>query len=189
MAFVTTTFLKRAATASAAVLTLLIGASCTARRYDYSDCDYVDRRCRTICDYWCDGWGCYPVCYDDCWDDCRIDDRHERRPVSETADPPPATDAGATPATPPPAPAPAPGSSSGGTGGSGVLCTSCTSSADCESGALCIFRGGAGGADGGSSQSGFCGHACAASTDCPDGFLCSQIGSTRQCLPTTGTCR
>jgi hypothetical protein len=157
-------FAKVAFTAALA-LGAVGAASCTVRSASYDDCDYVVRRCNTVCDYWCDGWGCYPACYDRCWNECYI--RPPAPEPSPTAPPPPP---GEPPAPPPP-------------GGSAVLCSPCTSNDECGGGALCIVRGGE---DAG--QPGFCGHPCQASTDCPEGFACAEIGQSRQCLPTGDRC-
>lgn len=173
----------RAVTLVVASAGVLLAASCATEGSsyrDYRDCDQVLRRCRTVCDYWCDAWGCYPMCYDQCWDDCYV---HPDPPPSTTV--PPVGDASP--------PASADGGVSPDAGGSGAICTACTSNADCSSGALCIVRGGArpdASAPDGSAPSGtgFCGQACAATTDCPEGFACSQLGSVRQCIPASGTC-
>lgn len=146
----------------------LAGASCTTRT-EYIDCDYVIRRCRTVCDSWCDYYGCYPVCYDQCWDECGRYPAPPAQPVPP-APPPSASDGGAPPA------------SDGGASGRGVLCSPCGSNADCQTGALCIQRGGA---DAGAS---FCSLACASSADCPDQFTCAQVGGVKQCLPLGGSC-
>lgn len=166
---------------------VLAVASCTYRDHDrYRDCDYVETRCQRVCDYYCDWYSCYPTCWDQCWDECG---QVRRRPVAssssgsvdvpfDASSPPPIADGGA-PSIPDDG------------GGSGVLCTSCSSNADCETGALCILRGGPprDDADGGGPLGrGFCGAACTTSQDCPAGFLCSQMGATRQCLPTGNAC-
>lgn len=189
----------RVAAVGTFVLAFVAVAACDDRygRYGSShrDCDYTYRQCRTYCDYWCDAWGCYPTCYDRCWTECGSDGRRDRDnddydypPVSssgyavDASAPPPIaeSDAGVPELEPSP--------------GTGVLCTSCSANSDCESGALCILRGGpprdAGASDGGAPPGrGFCGHACTTSADCPDGFLCSQLGASRQCLPTAGNCQ
>lgn len=162
-------------------------ASCAYEdRGYYRDCDYVDTRCQQVCDYYCDYYSCYPTCWDQCWDECG---QTRRRPSSSSS--------GAVPVD---ASVPIPVSDGGspvppvdaGSSGTGVLCTSCTSNVDCESGALCILRGGpprdAGVDAGGPLGRGFCGAKCSTSQDCPDGFLCSQLGSSRQCLPTGDAC-
>lgn len=151
------------------------------------DCDYVERQCQQVCDYYCDYYSCYPTCYDQCWDDCGhyprrpsssssssgavITDGGISTPPSDASSPPPVTDAGT---------------------GTGVLCSSCLSNADCEKDALCILRGGpprdAGTDGGGPAGRGFCGAFCSTSDNCPQGFLCSQIGQSRQCLPTGNAC-
>ncbi|MBX3199276.1 MAG: hypothetical protein KF894_14180 [Labilithrix sp.] len=173
--------LRLAATLGAGAVTLLLAASCGDGRTSYRDCDEIVRRCRTVCDYWCDGWGCYPMCFDQCWDDCRrYPDRP--RPGDEPQPVPPPADAG---------PGPVPPVDAGGTSGAGDLCAACTSNDDCASGALCILRGGPRGEgdDGGAPAGrGFCGQACSSSA-CPEGFSCTQLGSSRQCLPISGTCR
>ena len=175
----------RALSSVIAVAGLLVGASCAtegASYRDYSHCDEVVRRCRTVCNYWCDAWGCYPMCYDQCWGDCYV---YPDPPPSTTA--PPAADG----ATPPPPPADGGVSPDAGSG-SGALCNACASNEDCASGALCIVRGGPRPADaedaGAPTRSGFCGQACSAPADCPEGFACSQLGSVRQCIPRSGTC-
>jgi len=176
----------RALSSVIAVAGLLVAASCASEGVsyrDYSHCDEVIRRCRTVCNYWCDAWGCYPLCYNQCWDDCYVYPDPPRSPTT-----PPTGDA-----TPPP---PAPPSDGGGSpdsgSASGALCSSCTSNEDCASGALCIVRGGPRpdeAADAGApAGNGFCGQACSGSADCPGGFACSQLGSVRQCIPRSGTC-
>lgn len=150
----------------------LAGASCHTSTYDYSDCDYVVRHCRTVCTSWCDYYGCYPDCYDQCWDECGYNPAPpaQPKPPTSASDAGPAPDASASDAGAPPS------------GGRGVLCSPCGSNDDCQSGALCIQRGGA---DAGGS---FCGLACNAATDCPDQFTCAQIGSAKQCIPLAGGC-
>jgi hypothetical protein len=157
----------KVALAAALGLGSLLAASCTTRAESYAHCDYVVRRCRTVCDYWCDGWGCYPVCYDQCWNECYIKQPPPAEPAPPADQPPPAEPA------PPPSGPPA----------SGVLCSPCESNDDCGNGALCIVRGGAAAQDGG-----FCGHPCQVSTECPAGFACTEIGASRQCLPTGDRC-
>jgi hypothetical protein len=170
--------LRRALALAATGLTLLVAASCGEPGYHRAvRCDHVHRRCRTVCDYWCDGWGCYPVCWNQCWDECFVDpDRPPsgvaKRPEHDASTAPPAGDAGAG-------------------GGSGVQCSGCWSNDDCESGALCIFRGGPPdepGDGGAPSDTGFCARACASSADCPQGFTCAEIGASKQCLPNNGKC-
>lgn len=155
---------------------IAVVAACHDRDDDFRDCDYVDRRCRTRCDYTCDYYSCYPVCWDDCWNECGYDPAPP--PSSSTSGTVPfdagvsISDGAAPPAT-----------DGGGGGGTGVLCTKCSSTNDCEKGALCILRGG-----GDAGTKGTCGAACQTSNDCPTGFLCSQIGASRQCLPTGNAC-
>ncbi|MBX3212566.1 MAG: hypothetical protein KF850_11080 [Labilithrix sp.] len=173
--------LRLAASLGATALTVALVASCGDGRTStsYRDCDQVVRRCRTVCDYWCDAWGCYPMCWDQCWDDCyRYPDR--QRPGDEPPPAPPPEDAGP----------PVPPVDAGGPSGAGDLCAACTSNDDCASGALCILRGGPSGDDDGGApeERAFCGQACSLS-GCPDGFSCTQLGSSRQCLPTSGACR
>lgn len=175
--------LRHLLTLSGVMLTVAIAASCDDQHgyVDYTDCDRIERRCRTVCDYWCDAWGCYPMCWDQCWDDCY------RYPEPPPGTAPPRGDA----SSPPPA------SSDGGTpvsdGGSSMLCQACVSNDDCG-GALCILRGGARpdaspeDAGGPPAGNGFCGQACSTGSDCPEGFACSSLGSTRQCLPRSGRC-
>ena len=182
--------LRTAARAFSSVVALggiLVAASCASEGSSYrsyADCDEVIRRCRTVCNYWCDAWGCYPMCYDQCWDDCYI---FPKPPPAATT--PPTSDA----SSPPPPPASDAGPSAEAGSGSGGLCNTCTSNEDCSSGALCIVPGGprpdASSADGGApAGSGFCGKGCAVTADCPEGFACSQLGSVRQCIPTSGKC-
>lgn len=175
--------LRHATIFGATALAVLVAVGCHESDYDNGarHCDEVLRRCRTVCDYWCDGWGCYPTCYDQCWDECYV---NPAPPPGVGVAPAPGADA-AAPAAPPDA-----GEVAGGTR---VLCSSCASNADCESGALCIFRGGrpsdASTSDGGApSGKGFCGHACRSASECPQGFTCTQLGSSKQCLPNSGTC-
>jgi hypothetical protein len=169
---------------SATFAVLAVISACDDRDYGrYNDCDYVVRRCRTVCDYWCDRWGCYPTCYDQCWGDCYITPKpppgSTTPPITDAGAPPPVTDGGGRPNT----------------DGGGVLCTSCASNDDCETGALCIFRGGpspdaAAVPDSGAPTSrGFCGHACQAPQDCPEGFTCTNLGGTMQCLANNGVCQ
>lgn len=156
---------RAAVVVSLGAFTALAAASCVAT---YSDCDYVVRRCRTVCDYWCDYWGCYPRCWDQCWYDCYY-----------YASPPP-------PPPPPQSPPPdgsAPPATSTGTAGLGVLCSPCSSNDDCQSGSLCIEPGGEAGA-----QAPFCARSCQASADCPGGFSCTELGTSRQCLPVADGC-
>jgi hypothetical protein len=139
----------------------------------------VVTRCRSVCDYWCDGWGCYPSCYDQCWEECY--------PSSDP--PPPPTVAEPPPSSPPPSSSTdAGGDAAAATPSGNGLCAGCNSNADCESGALCILRGGGAGGGGDAGAKGFCGHACFGPPDCPQGFACTQIGSTKQCLPTSQSC-
>lgn len=172
--------LRRAIALAITGLTVLVAASCGDPGYQRPlRCDHVHRRCRTVCDYWCDRWGCYPMCWDQCWDECFVDpDRPPPgvapRPDRDAAPAPPASDAGAG-------------------GGGGVLCSACASNDDCESGALCILRGGpppdASRDDAGAPWgTGFCSHACRSSSECPQGFTCTEIGAMKQCLPNNGKC-
>jgi hypothetical protein len=174
---------RRVLTLAGVALTVVLAASCEDRAsyIDYADCDRVERRCRTVCDYWCDAWGCYPMCWDQCWDDCyRYPDSPPR-----TGEPPAPVDASAPPST-------SDGGTPSGDGGTGMLCKPCVSNADCA-GALCILRGGPR-ADASATEAGsapanaFCGQSCASESDCPNGFACASLGSTRQCLPRSGTC-
>jgi hypothetical protein len=169
---------RRAVVAAGVGLGLAGAMSCSDPDYRPARyCDYTVQRCRSVCDYWCDYYGCYPMCWDQCWDDCYVQDR-PREPVVVDGSAP-ARDGGA----------PAEGSPVG--QGGGVLCSACTSNADCAPGALCIVRGGPpadSGADAAAGGSGFCGHACTGGPDCPQGFVCTQIGSNRQCLPASGSC-
>lgn len=152
--------------------------SCSDDTHDGASCDYVVRRCRTFCDY---GYGCdyyWGCCYDRCWYDCvgssKPDpvDTQPSTPSNPPSTPPPATDAGASPdASAPPS------------GDFAVLCAPCTSNDQCKGGGLCITRGGE---DAGTS--GFCGYPCNGSGDCPADFTCAQIGESKQCVPTSGTC-
>jgi hypothetical protein len=145
-------------------------------RYDDASCDYVVRRCRTFCDY---GYGCdyyWGCCYDRCWYDCvgsaKPDPAPPANPPPAPSTPPPATDAGPAPdASPPP------------TGDFAVLCAPCTSNDECKGGGLCITRGGEDAGAGG-----FCGHPCGSGADCPADFTCAEIGQSKQCVPTIGTC-
>lgn len=151
---------------------VLAVASCDSS-VSTADCDYVVRRCRTVCDYWCDSWGCYPSCWDQCWYDCYVDPTPPPAPA-----PSPSGDA-STPAPPPPA------TDAGTGGGPGVLCSPCASNDDCKAGALCIQHGGG---DAGAASA-FCGHPCQTSAECPAEFSCSQIGTSKQCLPVSGVCQ
>ncbi len=168
---------------------IVAAASCDDPNDRYRDCDYVDTQCNQVCDYTCDYYSCYPTCWNQCWDECR--DGHRRYPSGSSSSGS-APDIDATVVTPPSDAAAPPVATDAGTGGTGVLCTSCVSNSDCESGALCILRGGPprdAGTDGGAPPGrGFCGAACSTTKDCPDGFLCSQLGSSRQCLPTGNAC-
>jgi hypothetical protein len=145
-------------------------------RYDDASCDYVVRRCRTFCDY---GYGCdyyWGCCYDRCWYDCvgsaKPDPAPPANPAPAPSTPPPATDAGPAPdASPPPS------------GDFAVLCAPCTSNDECKGGGLCITRGGEDAGAGG-----FCGHPCGSGADCPADFTCAEIGQSKQCVPTIGTC-
>jgi hypothetical protein len=134
------------------------------------------RRCRTICDYWCYGggyYGYYSGCSPVCWDSCS---------TSCYPSPAPAQPADAGPPIDAAAPAPT-------NDGSGVLCSPCAKTDDCQSGSVCIFPGGPrddAGTDAGAR--GFCGQTCTTNPDCPGGFVCAQLGSVRQCLPTAGRC-
>jgi hypothetical protein len=165
---------------------ILAVASCDDPNDDYyrhRDCDYVETHCSNVCDYYCDYYSCYPTCWNQCWDECGRSPRYPG--ASSSSGTVPSRDASA----PSDASAPPPESDAG--SGTGVLCTSCVSNSDCETGALCILRGGPprdAGADSGPPGRGFCGAACTTSQDCPDGFLCSQLGSSRQCLPTGNAC-
>lgn len=170
MRLVPRVMLALAATAFATVA----APSCDDDTGSSSDCDYVVRRCRTYCEsaYTCDSyWGC---CYDRCWYDCIGSGQKEPAapPPASTSTPPPArpaTDAGPTPAPP--------------SGDFAVLCAACSSNDQCKGGGLCIQRGGE---DAGTS--GFCGHPCNSGADCPADFACEEIGSSKQCVPTSGTC-
>lgn len=166
---------------------IVAAASCDDPNDRYRNCDYVDTQCNQVCDYSCDYYSCYPTCWTQCWDQCRDGHRHYPGVTGASSSGAPVTDA--TVVAPPPTDASAPVTD----GGTGVLCTACISNSDCEKGALCILRGGPprdAGADGGAVPGrGFCGAACTTTQDCPDGFLCSQLGSSRQCLPTGNACQ
>ena len=145
--------------------------SCDDDGFDDASCDYVVRRCRTYCDYGynCDYyWGC---CYDRCWNECIGSSKPDPAP---SADPPPApTPPPATDAAAPPPPS----------GDFAVLCAPCTSNDQCKGGGLCITRGGEE-----AGVSGFCGTGCVTSADCPADFTCTEIGQSKQCVPTDGAC-
>lgn len=167
---------------SASVLTAIAVASCGGGSSGVDDdCAAYAQRCQLVCGGYygyygyagyCGGyWGC---CYEQCWYEC----------VAHR--PPPAPSAPAPGISPPPTSAALPdvdaSADADADGGRGVLCSPCTANDDCQSGALCIQRGGA---DAGTS---FCGHACATSAECPAGFTCTEIGSAKQCVPTSGAC-
>lgn len=162
---------------------IVLVASCTYREH-YRDCGYVETNCRQVCDYTCDYYSCYPTCWDQCWDECSQAGRRPSSSGSSSSGTVIIDAASSIDAAPP--------STADAGPGTGVLCTSCVSNADCEKGALCILRGGPvrdAGTDGGAPAGrGFCGAACTTSEDCPDGFLCSQLGASRQCLPTGNAC-
>lgn len=157
------------------------GSSCSVSSVDLSQCDYVVTRCQPVYSTWCDGYGCYPTYYEQCWQDCYVNPTPPAPPPADAAvppvdaaPPPPVTDAG------PPA-----SEDAGEAGGPLLLCSECRSNDECGPGGLCIVRGG------GAAAAGFCGRACtgtAASSDCPAGYECAAIGSSRQCLPASGTC-
>lgn len=177
---------RRALSASLAVAGIVaLSASCQVRSVDLSNCDEVYERCYPYCSTWCDSWGCYPRCYTSCSYECiQYPDPPPATPVPPPA---PATDAGA----PPPAPA-----EDGGAGAppvrSELLCRTCSFNDECGAAGLCIRRGGspdAGTGDAGAE--GFCGQACTGagpSSNCPSSYDCSAIGSSRQCIPTSGSC-
>lgn len=147
--------------------------SCDDDGHDDASCDYVVRRCRTVCDYGysCDYyWGC---CYDRCWYDCVGSDKPDPAPPSNP-NPNPA------PSTPP---APAPDAGPAPSGDFAVLCAPCTANDQCKGGGVCIIRGGEE-----AGVSGFCGTACNSGADCPADFTCTEIGQSKQCVPTNGTC-
>ncbi|HVH46339.1 MAG TPA: hypothetical protein VM925_28555 [Labilithrix sp.] len=155
---------------------VVIVGSCTTDPVSYSDCDYVVRRCRMVCDYWYGGYGYYPTCWNQCWDECYRYPDPPPDPAMSDASAPPESDSSAPPTS---------------DGGPQVaLCTPCASNADCSSGGPCIVRGGpradASAMDAG--LTGFCGQSCSNATDCPSGFTCAQLGSSRQCLPAAGVC-
>lgn len=172
--------------ASAAAILITVAACEDDHRYDH--CDYIDRQCRTVCDYWCDSWGCYPSCWDQCWDNCYVDPRPPPSSSSSSS----SSSGGSSGASD--ASTPVDGGSA--PSGNGVLCSACSSNSDCEQGALCILRGGASSPPDAATSSeagppagkGFCGHACQGAGDCPQGFTCTQIGPGKQCLPNTATC-
>ena len=153
-----------------AALVLALAASCStsAAPAATTNCDSVVTRCRTVCDPWCDDWGCYDNCYDDCYDECIQNPTAPSQPVGSAADAGAQIDGGRV----------LPDASV-----TGILCTPCTASDQCEPGARCIVRGGDA-----APQSGFCGRACQSNADCPSGFACTQLTSSRQCLPLNGTC-
>jgi hypothetical protein len=160
---------RTAALLSFSAAMALAAASCTTREIDASECDYVVTRCRTVCDY--GYYSCYgsyygSCCYNQCWYEC-IGDGRKNRPLPSPAP------ADAAPAPPPDA---------AGSDGPGVLCSPCASNDDCKAGALCIQPGGDAGAES------FCGHACRTGADCPAEFSCAEIGSNKQCVPTSGVC-
>jgi hypothetical protein len=102
-----------------------LAAACTTEHAHEPYCDYRTTHCRTVCDQYCDDFGCYPDCYDTCWDECTVV--------------PPAPDAASD----------APGEASDGApieggaeGGTGVVCSPCTSNADCTPGIVCFIPGG-----------------------------------------------
>jgi len=162
---------------------LLVVVSCRHDDWDevVAECrGTVVRRCRTVCDYWCYGgyygWygSCSPVCWDQCSGSCY--------PSPETPDPvdagpAPVADASATPPPPPP------------NDGSGVLCSPCAKTDDCQPGSVCILPGGVSDAGADAGPPGFCGQSCTTNPDCPQGYVCAQLGTLRQCLPTGGRCR
>lgn len=138
---------------------LALSSSCWLR----TDCDYTERRCKTVCDWQCGGppgYGCFFSCHDVCWDECFA---YDHPPAPRPIDGGDLTDAGPTPAD----------------DGGLALCAPCQSNDECGSGGLCIHPGGDGGTP-------FCGRACTDS--CPAGFVCSAIGTSRQCLPASGAC-
>lgn len=167
-------------TAFAAVV--VASASCTIRPQSEPRCDYAETQCRTVCSTSCDAYGCFPVCYDQCWRDCYV------------IDPPPLPgDAGGLPPAPNDGGLPLPLDAStsfdpaapGGSADAGALCTTCRRNAECGAGALCIVPGGDAGAGG------FCGRACSGTpsgSDCPSGYECALLGTSRQCVPASGTC-
>lgn len=167
---------------SSLALVALSVSSCRLSSVDLSQCDYVVTRCRPVYSTWCDGYGCYPTYYEQCWQDCYIDPNEPAPPP-----PPPVDDPDAAPPSDAAAPledAGSPPASDGGDAG-GALCSPCNSNDACGAGGLCIVRGGSG------SLPGFCGRACtgaASTSDCPAGYECSAIGSSRQCLPASGSC-
>jgi hypothetical protein len=161
------------------VMLALVAAALVASCDDGRDAPIVCegtavRRCRTICDYWCYGGGYsygyygYGGCSPVCWDSCSVSCYPSPEPVTD-AGPPAIVDAGVPPQN----------------DGSGVLCSACVKTDDCQSGSVCIFPGGTRDDAG---TRGFCGQACTTNQDCPGGFVCTQIGSIRQCLPTAGRC-
>jgi hypothetical protein len=163
-------------------LAVIAAPSCSTTTISAEDCDYVVTRCRTYCDY-CGGYGgygygygYYGCCYDRCWSECIGDGKRDKAP---NADPPPA------PAPQPPADvdAGAPTTDAGPPGDFAVLCQPCQANDECRGGGLCIIRGGE---DAGTA--GFCGTPCSTSADCPAEFTCTEIGQSKQCVPTSGTC-
>lgn len=175
--------MRRSIALTSATLAILAVISCRDHDYDLGDCDFVVRRCRLVCTDWCDQWGCYPTCYDQCWSDCHVD------PTPPHTTPPPSSPSDAA------SPLPTDGGGQAAVDGGGVLCTSCNANDDCETGALCIFRGGpppdaAARADGGApSGRGFCGHACQGPADCPQHFTCTNLGGSKRCLANEDVCR
>jgi hypothetical protein len=177
--------LRAGVTLAASALAVLAAASCDdPNRQDrgYDCAGYGGGRCRTVCDYWCDDWGCYPSCWDQCFGSCA---------GPGMSSPPSATGTGATDAST----RPVTDAGLAGDGG-GVLCSACVANDDCESGALCVLRGGSPSSDAAATDAsapaptatGFCSHACGGVGDCPQGFTCTQLGSSKQCLPNAGAC-
>lgn len=161
---------------------IAIAASCTypESRPCYGE---VVTQCERACTTACDDFGCYPVCWDQCYDTCQVRGSSSGSGGGRPTSPARETDAGAQPPVrdggtavdaqavdggAPPAP------------GAGVLCGACQNNDDCETGALCIYPGGA------STTEGFCGLACDSHADCPQGFVCTAMGGTSQCLPRGG---
>lgn len=159
-------------------LAVIASPSCSEGTFSSEDCDYVITRCRTYCDYCYGGYyyGYYGCCYDRCWYECIGDGKPDKAPNTDPPVPAPAPDA----STPPPPPATDGGAPPGSVA---VLCAPCTANDECKGGGLCILRGGE---DAGTS--GFCGSPCNSGADCPASFTCTEIGQTKQCVPTDGIC-
>lgn len=148
----------------------------------YENCDYVARRCGSVCNYWCDSWGCYPACYNQCWYDCYVVEPDPGSGGSSSGGP--VADASTSDGAPPVIHDAGASDASIGEGGAAV-CTPCVANDECGGG-LCILPGGSG--EDGGTPLGFCGTPCGSSSDCPADFSCAAIGETKQCLPRAGRC-